>query len=277
MSLKNISNNEINKAREVIYKIAGIYLPPSKDSTIKNRLDILKRKLGIQDFDSFLSQVQQGQFKQEFINAFTTNKTDFFREGFHFDDMLDRILPQRLRDNEPMKVYCSASSTGEEPYSIASTLLYAKEIYRSSTAVSVLATDIDTSVLEFAKEGKYLVNTKLNPLPNWLDLRDYFDISHKNENEISMNAKSNLKSILTFKQHNLYDARYPFGAKEFDIIFCRNVLIYFKVADQEQILSKLFSHLKIGGTLYLGHSESILNLASKVDRLGKNIFIKIMD
>lgn len=270
-----IGNNEINKAREAIYKIAGIYLPSSKDSTIKNRLDILKRKLGIQDFDIFFNQIKQGQFKQDFINAFTTNKTDFFREGFHFGDMLDRILPQRLRENEPIKVYCSASSTGEEPYSIAATLLYAKEIYHSSTPVSVLATDIDTSVLEFAKEGKYLVNTKLNPLPTWLDLKDYFDIRNKNENEIFMDAKSNLKNILTFKQHNLYDSRYPFGVKEFDIIFCRNVLIYFKVSDQEQILSKMFSHLKMGGTLYLGHSESILNLAPKVDRLGKNIFVKV--
>lgn len=272
-----IGNNEINKAREAIYNIAGIYLPSSKDSTIKNRLDILKRKLGIQDFDIFFNQVKQGQFKQEFINAFTTNKTDFFREGFHFGDMLDRILPKRLRENEPIKVYCSASSTGEEPYSIAATLLYAKEIYHSNTPVSVLATDIDTSVLEFAKEGKYLVNTKLNPLPNWLDLKDYFDIRNKNENEIFMDAKSNLKNIVTFKQQNLYNSRYPFGAKEFDIIFCRNVLIYFKVSDQEQILSKMFSHLKIGGTLYLGHSENILNLASKVDRLGKNIFVKVAD
>ena len=143
----NINNNDINKAREIIYKIAGIYLPTSKDSTIKNRLDMLKRKFNIQDFDNFFHQVKHGHFKQEFVNAFTTNKTDFFREGFHFDDMLDRILPHRLKENEPIKVYCSASSTGEEPYSIATTLLYAKEIYCSSTPVSVLATDIDTSVL----------------------------------------------------------------------------------------------------------------------------------
>ncbi len=276
MSL-NISNNNINTAREMIYKIAGIYLPSSKDSTIKNRLDVLKRKFGIQDFDDFFNQIKQGQFKQEFINAFTTNKTDFFREEFHFEDMLDRILPQRLRGNEPMKVYCSASSTGEEPYSIAATLLYAREVYRSNTHMSVLATDIDTSVLEFAKVGKYIVNTKLNPLPTWLDLKDYFEIKYKNEYELFMEAKLNLKNILTFKQQNLYDSRYPFAHKEFDIIFCRNVLIYFKVSDQEQILSKLFSHLKIGGTLYLGHSESILNLAHKVERLGKNIFVKVMD
>lgn len=277
MPNNNINPNVINKTREIIYKITGIYLPPSKDSTIKNRLDILRRKFGIQDFDTFLNQVKIGQFKQDFINAFTTNKTDFFREGFHFGDMLNRVLPHRLRDNEPLKVYCAASSTGEEPYSIAATLLYAKEIYHSSTPVTVLATDIDTNVLEFAKQGKYLVNTKLNPLPNWLDLRDFFDIRHKNENEIFMDSKPNLKNILTFKQQNLYDTKYPFSAKEFDIIFCRNVLIYFKVSDQEQILSKIFSHLKIGGTLYLGHSESILNLAPKVDRLGKNIFIKTME
>ncbi|WP_276952743.1 CheR family methyltransferase [Helicobacter rodentium] len=273
----NISSNDINKAREMIYKIAGIYLPPSKDSTIKNRLDILHRKLGIRDFDDFFNHIQQGHFKQEFINAFTTNKTDFFREEFHFQDMLDRILPQRLRESEPIKVYCSASSTGEEPYSIAATLLYAKELYRSNTQISVLATDIDTSVLEIAKEGKYRVNTKLNPLPTWLDLKGYFNIEPKSEFELSMEAKLDLKNILTFKQQNLYDSRYPFAPKEFDIIFCRNVLIYFKVPDQEKILDRLFSHLKINGTLYLGHSESILNLSHRVDRLGRNIFVKVRD
>lgn len=272
-----INQEDINQARELIYKFAGIHMPANKDSTIKNRLDKLSRDLDIQDYTAFFIALRRGQFKQDFINAFTTNKTDFFREGFHFKDMVDRILPQRLRDDEPFKVLCSASSTGEEPYSIAATLLFAKEIYKSNTQVSVQAIDIDTSVLEVARNGNYIVDTRLNPLPTWLELKEYFDITRLNDREISMNAKQNLKKILTFKQHNLYAPNYPFGAKEFDIIFCRNVLIYFKVEDQEQILHKLFSHLKLGGTLYLGHSESILGLAPKVDRLGQNIFVKVAE
>ncbi|MDY3114348.1 MAG: CheR family methyltransferase, partial [Helicobacter sp.] len=196
---------------------------------------------------------------------------------FHFKDMVDRILPQRMQDSTPLKVLCAASSTGEEPYSIASTLLFSKEIYGSRTPLSIQAIDVDTSVLEFAKAGEYIVDTKLNPLPTWIDLNEYFFITQKNEREVYMNARSNIKNLISFKQQNLCAHSYPFGVKEFDIIFCRNVLIYFKVLDQEKILKRLFSHLKIGGTLYLGHSESILNLASKVDRLGQNIFIKAAD
>ena len=89
-----------------------------------------------------------------------------------------------------------------------------------------------------------------------------------------MNAKSALKSLITFKTLNLFSERYPFARNEFDIIFCRNVLIYFKPEDQKKILERLFVHLKIGGTLYLGHSENILSLHGRVDRLGQNIFVK---
>ncbi|TLD85289.1 protein-glutamate O-methyltransferase CheR [Helicobacter sp. MIT 11-5569] len=272
-----INLEDINQARELIYKIAGLYMPQNKDSTIKNRLDKLSRELNIKDYSEFFMGLKHGKFKQEFINAFTTNKTDFFREGFHFEDMMNRILPHRLQDNEPFEVLCAASSTGEEPYSIAATLLFAKEIYHSNTQVSVQAIDIDTFVLEVARVGNYIIDTNLNPLPTWIELKNYFDITRLSEHKIRMQAKQNLKKILTFKQHNLCAHVYPFSGKKFDIIFCRNVLIYFKVEDQEQILSKLFSHLKLGGTLYLGHSESILGLASKVDRLGQNIFIKVAE
>lgn len=272
-----INQTYINQARTLIYKIAGLYLPTNKDSIIKNRLDKLARDLDIEDYEEFFSELKRGLYKQDFINAFTTNKTDFFREGFHFKDMIDRILPQRLLSDEPFRVLCAASSTGEEPYSIAATLLFAKEVYQSTAQVSVQAIDIDTSVLETAKAGKYVVDTHLNPLPDWLELKDYFDISVKDKHKIIMNAKQCLKDILSFKQQNLSDKTYSFGVKEFDVIFCRNVLIYFKVEDQEKILNRLFSYLKIGGTLYLGHSESILGLAYKVDRLGQNIFVKVME
>lgn len=275
--MTNITDEHMKRARELIYELAGIYLPSNKDSTVKNRLDKLRRDLSIDNFDTFFNNLKFGKNKQEFINAFTTNKTDFFREGFHFVDMLNRILPHRLKTNDPISVYCSASSTGEEPYSIAATLLYAKDVYKSNTQVSITATDIDTSVLEVARTGKYLVDTFLNPLPDWLNLQDYFNIEKQNGNRINLEAKPSLKKIITFKQHNLSLDKYPFRKDEFDIIFCRNVLIYFKVEDQEKILRNLFSHLKIGGTMYLGHSESILGIGDKVERLGQNTFVKVAE
>ncbi|MBX7489927.1 CheR family methyltransferase [Helicobacter turcicus] len=272
-----VKQEDINQARELIYKIAGLYMPQNKDSVIGNRLNKLSRELDIQNYPDFFTALKRGQFKQDFINAFTTNKTDFFREGFHFKDMIERVLPERLQYSEPLKVLCAASSTGEEPYSIAATLLFAKEICQSNTQVSIQAIDINTSVLEVARTGNYVVDTRLNPLPTWMELEDYFDITRLNEHEVSVCAKQNLKKILNFKQYNLCSPTYPFGTRDFDIIFCRNVLIYFKVEDQEQILQKLFSYLKFRGTLYLGHSESILGLAPKVDRLGQNIFVKVAE
>lgn len=269
-----ITQNDIDKARGLIYELAGINLQQNKDSIIKNRLDKLVRDCAITNFNDFFNNVKTGLFRQEFINAFTTNKTDFFREIFHFRDMMDRILPKRIQDSSPIKVYCSASSSGEEPYSIASTLLWAKEIYRSSTPVSVLASDIDTNMLKAVQVGEYIVDIRLNPLPKWIDLHLFFDIKKISEYEVSLKAKANIKSILTLKQLNLFAKQYLLPKNEYDIIFCRNVLIYFKVEDQKEILRKLFELLKVGGTLYLGHSESILDLASKVDRLGQNIFVK---
>lgn len=270
-----IEQEDIEQARDFIYKIAGLYMPASKDSAIRNRLSKLARDLDIQDYSTFFKTLKRGQFQQDFINAFTTNKTDFFREEFHFKDLIDRVLPNRLRSSEPFRALCAASSTGEEPYSIAATLLFGKEIYQSDVQVSVQAMDIDTSVLEVAKAGNYLVDTSLNPLPTWIELKEYFAITKLNDQMLNMQAKPNLKAILTFKQQNLCAQSYSFGAREFDVIFCRNVLIYFKIEDQEKILHRLFGHLKIDGTLYLGHSESILGLAPKMERLGQNIFVKV--
>ncbi|WP_104722099.1 CheR family methyltransferase [Helicobacter mesocricetorum] len=272
-----VSDTEINRAKEMIYELAGIYLSNDKDLAIKNRLNRLIKSCNIQNFDIFFSQLKNGKFKQEFINTFTNNKTDFFREDFHFVDMLDRILPHRLKKTEPLKVWCSAASMGEEPYSIAATLSYAKDIYGSNTPCSILATDIDTSVLETAKTGEYVVDTCITPLPEWLDLENSFEIIPKSERDVSIKIKSTLKNLITFKQLNLQLSTYPFGYNEFDIIFCRNQIIYFKIEDQEKVLKKIFSYLKVGGTLYLGHSESPLGIQNKVEKLGQNIFIKVMD
>lgn len=272
-----VRDAEINKAKELIYELAGIHLSNDKDLAIKNRLNKLIKSCNIQNFDDFFSQLKIGKFKQEFINTFTNNKTDFFREDFHFVDMLDRILPHRLKESEPLKIWCSASSTGEEPYSIAATLSYGRDIYRSNTPCSILATDIDTSVLETAKIGEYVVDTCITPLPEWLDLENSFDITPKSERNVFIKVKPSLKNFITFKQLNLQLSTYPFGINEFDIIFCRNQIIYFKIEDQEKVLKKIFSYLKIGGTLYLGHSESPLGIQNKVEKLGQNIFVKVMD
>ena len=114
------------------------------------------RDTHIDNIDTLLTSIESNpKIQQQFINSFTTNKTDFFREDFHFQDMIDRALPLLFKRNKPIKIYCCASSTGQEPYSIAMSVLYAKKLYGASTPVSIIATDIDTDVLQEAKEGIY--------------------------------------------------------------------------------------------------------------------------
>ena len=270
------------KIQSYLYELTGIHLENnSKQTMMKNRLDSLTRNpifshaQSVQDILDIAS--QNAQARQLFINAFTTNKTDFFREKVHFQDMLDRAMPQLFNSHFRIKIYCAASSTGEEPYSIAATALYAKEIYRSSSDIEIIATDIDTKVLQLAKEGIFTFNPKLH-LPNWVNMEKYFDTIAQNPNgTLQIQAKPELKSMLKFQNLNLFDEKYPFGKNDFDIIFCRNILIYFKIADQEKILHKLFAHLKMGGTFYLGHAEDLLGLKDKVERLGNKTYIKIKE
>lgn len=270
------------KIQSYLYELTGIHLENnSKQTMMKNRLDSLTRNpifshvQSVQDILDIAS--QNTQARQLFINAFTTNKTDFFREKVHFQDMLDRAMPQLFNSHFRIKIYCAASSTGEEPYSIAATALYAKEIYRSSSDIEIIATDIDTKVLQLAKDGIFTFNPKLH-LPNWVNMEKYFDTIAQNPNgTLQIQAKPELKSMLKFQNLNLFDEKYPFGKNDFDIIFCRNILIYFKIADQEKILHKLFALLKMGGTFYLGHAEDLLGLKDKVERLGNKTYIKIKE
>lgn len=270
------------KIQSYLYELTGIHLENnSKQTMMKNRLDSLTRNpifshaQSVQDILDIAS--QNSQARQLFINAFTTNKTDFFREKVHFQDMLDRAMPQLFTSHFRIKIYCAASSTGEEPYSIAATALYAKEIYRSSSDIEIIATDIDTKVLQLAKEGIFTFNPKLH-LPNWVNMEKYFDTIDENPNgTLQIQAKPELKSMLKFQNLNLFDEKYPFGKNDFDMIFCRNILIYFKIADQEKILHKLFALLKMGGTFYLGHAEDLLGLKDKVERLGNKTYIKIKE
>ncbi|MGX3043851.1 CheR family methyltransferase [Helicobacter sp. T3_23-1056] len=281
MQLDDVAKS-FKKIQAYLYELTGIHLENnSKQTMMKNRLDSLTRNAvfgevqTVQDILDIAS--QNAQARQLFINAFTTNKTDFFRERVHFQDMLDRAMPTLFQSHFKIKIYCAASSTGEEPYSIAATALYAKEIYRSSSDIEIIATDIDTKVLQAAKDGVFNFNPRLH-LPNWVNMDKYFDTISENPNgTLQIRAKPELKSILKFQNLNLFAEKYPFNKNDFDIIFCRNILIYFKIEDQEMILKRLFTHLKIGGVFYLGHAEDLLGLKDKVERLGNKTYIKIRE
>lgn len=263
--------------QEKIYELSGIAIVDSKFAMAKNRVLKLTKDTHCESVESLLAKVAKDKnIEQAFINVFTTNKTDFFRESFHFDDLLDRVLPQLFKTQSRIKIYCCASSTGQEPYSIAATVVYAKKIYNASTQVEIIATDIDTQVLEVAKEGKYTINPLMEKWPKWAEseILEFFDVVDESKKMRHLCVKPKLKNMITFKQLNLFAKRYPFSNEEFDIVFCRNILIYFTKPDQENILQRLFSLLKVGGTFYLGHSESLYDLANDTEKLGHKIFIR---
>lgn len=274
------SSRQLDRSRKLAYIHSGITLASNKDVMISNRLDKLKRLLKNDDIDNILTLLEQGKDIDVFISAFTTNKTNFFRESFHFDDLKDRVVKEAIERSSGLKIYCSASSTGEEPYSILMTIEQAKEQYKNTFFnYSLVATDIDKQVLDSALTGIYEWTKNSNDFPSWIKPSQYFKRREHpdKEGEYLIKVKDILSRKVKFEQMNLMSAKYPFGENEFDVVFCRNVLIYFNQANQNAILKKLFATLKIGGTLYLGHSESPLELAPYVKRYGQNIFIKMKE
>ncbi len=266
-----------NKVKTILYSLTGITLSENKDIMITNRLDkLLRNTKSACTIEELLEKIESGQFVTEFINTFTTNKTHFFREDFHFLDLKDRVIPEFKNNNRELKMYCSAASTGEEPYSMAITV---KEVGGNIKA-SIVATDIDTDVLQHGANGIYRFQKSSKEFPDWIKPQKYFRKRVQKNlvgDEVLIKANDDLKNMITFAQMNLNDPSYPFEDHQFDVVFCRNVLIYFSVTDQNTILKKLFRTLKIGGTLYIGHSENPHDLINYTKRVGQNIFVKIKD
>ena len=266
------------RVKKILYSLTGITLADNKDIMISNRIDKLKRNCKFSgDIMDLLKSVEQGNNVTEFINSFTTNKTHFFREDFHFLDLKNRVLPLLANNGGRIQMYCSASSTGEEPYSMAMTVLESKAELNKHIDASTIATDIDTNVLQYAADGIYRYSKSSKEFPDWIKPQKYFKRrvqKNLSGEEVLIKVNDELKKMITFKVMNLNDSSYPFSKNQFDVIFCRNVLIYFSAEDQNDILKKLFKYLKVGGTLYLGHSENPQDLVHYVKRVGQNIFVK---
>lgn len=270
-----------DKVKKILYSLTGITLTENKDIMISNRLQKLKRDTKFDgNLDELLDTIEKGDHLTEFINSFTTNKTHFFREEFHFTDLINRVLPEFANNGKEIKMYCSASSTGEEPYSMAISVKEAEANTSKRINASIIATDIDTNVLKYAADGIYRFSKSSKEFPDWIKPQKYFKRRVQKglaTEEVLIKANDDLKRMVKFSINNLNDSNYPFEVHQFDVVFCRNVLIYFSSEDQNSILKKLFKHLKVGGTLYLGHSENPHDLINYVKRVGQNIFIKQRD
>ena len=253
------------RVRALIYRQAGISLSEGKQEMVYSRLARRLRIKGLTSFGAYLDELESGVDSGEweaFTNALTTNLTSFFRETHHFP-----ILSEHMRSvRGSFTVWCSASSTGEEPYSIAMT---ACEAFGSLTPpVSIIATDIDTNVLETAGNGIYTSDRldKMSP-----DRVKRFFLRGKGQREGLVRVRPELRKLITFKPLNLLAPSWPL-AGTFDVIFCRNVMIYFDKPTQSKILSRFAPLLKPEGLLFAGHSENFLHVTDAFRLRGKTVY-----
>lgn len=255
-----IGSRDFALLADYIFDYAGIRMPPSKRTMLEGRLRRRQRALGLDTLEAYCRHVLTGNNLDRegvhLINAVTTNKTDFFREPVHFDFLRDVALPA-LEANYLRKIraWSVACSTGPEPYTMAM-LLDEFASARRGVTYSVLATDLDTEVLEIARLGIYPSDLAA-PVP--AALRKKYLMESRDPARGEVRVVPQLRRAIAFARLNLMDECYPVG-EPMHLIFCRNVLIYFDKPTQHSVVSKLVSKLAPGGYLFLGHSESIAGL-----------------
>lgn len=258
---------DFRRVRTMIHERAGISLGEHKREMVYSRLSRRLRTLGRSDFTSYLDELQSRADSPEweaFVNALTTNLTAFFREPHHFP-----ILADYARKQGPLSVWCAAASTGEEPYSIAITLHEA--LGSRASACHVLATDIDTQVIEQARAGVY-PNERVAKLEKER-LHRYF-LKGRGTQAGMVRVKPELSQMVTFEPLNLLDASWPMK-NAFDVIFCRNVMIYFDKPTQARILQRMAPLVKIGGLLFAGHSENFTYVSRDFQLRGQTVYERV--
>ena len=264
----SFSSEDFERVRQLIYEHAGISLSPLKQDMVYSRLARRLRARGDKTFAAYLDRaLKEPEEWETFVNSLTTNLTSFFREAHHFD-----ILTQRLKtlgSKGPIRIWCSASSTGEEPYSLAIT---ACEAFNTlNPPVQIIASDIDTNVLETARKGVYGID-RVERLPRERVQR-YF-LKGTGAQQGLVRVRPELQQLIDFRRLNLLDKTWPIQGP-FDIMFCRNVMIYFDKPTQYTILKRFFPLLKQDGLLFAGHSESFLHAADIFRSIGRTVYERV--
>ena len=274
----HLSALDFSRIAKLIEGEAGIKLPPGKRLMVEGRLRKRMRALGQSDFAGYCDLLfKQGGLERELthlINAVTTNKTDFFREAEHFDFLVEQIVPALLKSRERnplLKIWSAASSTGAEAYTLAMVLdeLLAQ---RHDFRFAILGTDISTAVLAQGRRAVYAAEL-ITPVPPEMQAR-YFMHARRPGPRREVRVVPELRRLVRFAHLNLMEQSYPFD-RDVDVIFLRNVLIYFEKADQDAVVARLVGHLRQGGYLVLGHSESMIGTSLAVRQVAPAVFQKL--
>ena len=254
----SISDQEFKLFSSYIYQNFGINLTEAKRALLVNRLQRILRKQGYTTFEAYFEAIQEdksGNGSSELIDAVSTNHTFFFRESAHFDFLMSEAFPRlvgRLQNSssKDLRIWCAASSTGEEPYVLAMLIKEYLGTQYNQWSAGVLATDISNQALSTAIAAEYS-NERLQQVPP-----KYKNTYFEKVNSDVYRIKENLRKEVLFRRFNLMNATFPFK-KPFHIIFCRNVMIYFDHKTRDELVQKLFQFTYPGGYLFIGNAETL--------------------
>lgn len=266
----DFGNEDFEALRKLVKQLTGINLSDQKRELVYGRLARRLRALQLQSFAEYRHLLAHDGGKEiaQFCNAITTNLTAFFREPHHFDYLREQVLAPMVSGSTPrrLRIWSAGCSTGEEPYSLAMTILETLPDVRRWD-VRILATDLDSDVLERGRRGVYTEERFKNMT---LQRRGRFFRERRDREGLSFEAAPELKSLITFKQLNLMHALPMRGP--LDAIFCRNVVIYFDKDTQRDLFARVAQLQQPGNLLFLGHSESLFKVSEQYALIGKTVY-----
>lgn len=269
--MNDITNQEFEQIRGYIKQHYGISLGNEKKSLIYSRLRSVLQERGFENFTQYYDYLisdKTGQASMIFIDKMTTNHTFFMREVEHFYYFRDTVLPYLEKNvkNKDLRIWCAGCSSGEESYTLQ--MLIQDHFKESAWDTDLLATDISISVLEKAIQGIYS-NEQLKPIPEWWK-KQYFK-KYDNDNMI---VTDSIKKKIIYRKFNLMEDNFPFK-KKFNVIFCRNVMIYFDNKTREELVQKFYNASDNGAYLFIGHSESLNNTNTKYKYIMPAVYRKV--
>lgn len=274
---KSISQKEFLNFQELIYRTSGIWLSQAKTALLVGRLSKRLRHHGLKSFGEYFRVVSDNSDElTRMLDAISTNETRFFREPNQFDFLEQRVLPQWIADAEAgararkVRAWSAGCSTGQEPYSLAMTLLHHLPP-SAGWEIEITATDLSTQVLETAKSATWDFAKSCEIPDHYLKA---FMLRGYGEQKGKMRAGNEVRSLVRFFPLNLNEAKYPVAGK-FDLIFCRNVLIYFDLETRTRVVQRLLEHLSPEGFLFVGHAESLHTMAGVLRRVVPTIYTQI--
>ena len=267
----HFTDKDFERVAKLVGERTGIVLSSAKKQMVYSRLARRLRALNLQEFSKYLKLVQNDVDGElvNFINAMTTNLTAFFREPHHFDYLANTALPRVMKSNassRQIRIWSAGCSTGEEPYTIAQVV---REVLPAGSGwdIKILATDLDSNVLRTAANGVYTEERVAGISPK--RLKRWF-MKGKGSNAGMVRVKSELRDLITFQQLNLMES-WPIKGP-FDIIFCRNVVIYFNKDTQRKLVSRYADMMTPDANLFLGHSESLFKVSDRFKLIGNTIY-----